>query len=203
MLAKWNCKEFKITKYENETDYENGKVSDICRYHGNVVTLNGLRTLWHLINGTNPSDSSKAYPFNKDNTFIGVGTGGAVASRYDATLSGSDTAYSAISATEQSDQPVFNYSVTESKDGQSMTISAQFGSDKANFAWNEWGIFNGDPSNPSEGRKASSVQSYSDDTIEGSLNNYNIVMLNHKVETMGTKAPGSIWEVQVTISLSN
>ncbi len=56
----------------------------------------------------------------------------------------------------------------------SAVFSATFGSGTANFAWNEWAVFNGSTGN---------------------------TMLNRKVASLGTKATGS-WQLQVTLTLS-
>ena len=56
-----------------------------------------------------------------------------------------------------------------------ITFRSTFGSSDANFAWAEWAVFNGS----SGGR-----------------------MLNRKVESLGTKASGSTWTLQITITLS-
>lgn len=56
-----------------------------------------------------------------------------------------------------------------------ITFRSTFGSSDANFAWAEWATFNGS----SGGR-----------------------MLNRKVESLGTKASGSTWQLTVTITLS-
>ena len=55
----------------------------------------------------------------------------------------------------------------------SVTFKSTFGSSEANFVWNEWGVFN---------------------AMSGG------VMLSRKVESMGEKVSGSVWE-DVTIEL--
>ena len=52
---------------------------------------------------------------------------------------------------------------------------AQWGTADGNFAWEEWGLFNA-----STGGR----------------------MLNRKVESLGTKASGSVWTLTVTLSLA-
>ena len=53
-----------------------------------------------------------------------------------------------------------------------LTFKASFGSSEANFAWNEWAIFNASASGQ---------------------------MLNRKAESLGTKASGSTWVLTATI----
>ena len=54
-------------------------------------------------------------------------------------------------------------------------FKASFGSSVGNFAWAEWGVFN----HASTG-----------------------VMLNRKVEALGTKASGSTWVLTVTLTIA-
>ncbi len=61
------------------------------------------------------------------------------------------------------------------RSGATMTFQSTFGGSEANFTWNEWGVFN---------------------AATGG------VMLNRKVENLGTKASGSTWIVQVQITLT-
>ena len=57
---------------------------------------------------------------------------------------------------------------------QKITLKSSFGSSKANFVWNEWVI-----------QQLTSL-----------------ICLNRKVDSMGTKASGSTWTLEVTITLS-
>jgi hypothetical protein len=61
------------------------------------------------------------------------------------------------------------------RSGATMTFQATFTGSEANFTWNEWGVFN---------------------AATGG------VMLNRKVENLGTKASGSTWVIQVQITLT-
>ena len=202
MFTNWKCKEFKIVKYNTTEDYESQKPSQIDRFEGNCVTINGLKTLWHLINGTKPigaSDSYTVYPFNEDNLYIGVGTGNSpVATPQDVMLTAQQatgagqTAYAKIVL---EDGATSKFSYNSDDNSCSMTISAMFESNAAKFTWCEWGIFNGNPADPGS-RKIPASNS-------ADLKDYDIVMLNHKTEAMGTKEQGSIWIVQVTITLQN
>lgn len=59
--------------------------------------------------------------------------------------------------------------------GASMIFQASFDGSTANFVWNEWGVFN-----------AASAG----------------VMLNRKVQSLGTKVAGTTWQLTVTLSLA-
>jgi hypothetical protein len=61
-----------------------------------------------------------------------------------------------------------------SRSGQTMSWKASFGSAEANFAWQEWGIFNASTAG---------------------------TMLNRKVESLGTKATGT-WTLQGDVTIS-
>lgn len=61
-----------------------------------------------------------------------------------------------------------------------ISFSAVFGVDSANFAWNEWGLFNGGAATQPQ---------------TGNL------MLNRKVKLWGTKVIGSTWTLTITIGL--
>lgn len=55
-----------------------------------------------------------------------------------------------------------------------LTFRATFGTGEANFAWNEWGVFNA----PSAG-----------------------VMFNRKVESLGTKTSAQSWQITATLTV--
>lgn len=59
--------------------------------------------------------------------------------------------------------------------GNVMTFRSSFGTSEANFAWQEWGIFN-----------ASSAGT----------------MMNRKVESLGTKTSAQTWQLTLTITLA-
>ena len=61
-----------------------------------------------------------------------------------------------------------------------LTFIATFGTAVANFAWNEWGIFNSAGVAPVGGD----------------------IMLNRKVETLGTKTSAQTWEITCTLTVS-
>lgn len=59
--------------------------------------------------------------------------------------------------------------------GNVLTFRSTFGTSDANFAWNEWGVFNASSSG---------------------------TMMNRKVESLGTKTSAQSWQITVTITLS-
>lgn len=57
-----------------------------------------------------------------------------------------------------------------------LTFQATFGTGQANFAWNEWGIFNASSSG---------------------------TMLNRKVENLGTKTSAQSWQITCVLTVNN
>ena len=105
-----------------------------------------------------------ATPFNNANAHIGVGD--------------SATAH----AVTQADLVATTNKLRKAMDGGFPTVSGNvltyrstFGTADANFAWNEWGVFNA--------------------ATGGS-------MLNRKVESLGTKPNTQTWQFTVTLTIS-
>jgi len=61
-----------------------------------------------------------------------------------------------------------------------LTFVATFGTSEANFAWNEWGVFNSAGVAPTGGD----------------------IMLNRKVESLGTKTSAQSWEITATLTVA-
>ena len=58
---------------------------------------------------------------------------------------------------------------------RALTFRSLFGTGDANFAWNEWGVFNASSSG---------------------------TMLNRKVESLGTKTSAQSWQLTVTLTIA-
>jgi hypothetical protein len=101
--------------------------------------------------------------FNSTNARIGVGDGTTAFSSSQTDLQGTNKFRKVM----DSGYPT--------RSGTTMTFQSTFSGSEANFAWNEWGVFN---------------------AATGG------VMLNRKVESLGTKASGSTWVLQVQITLT-
>lgn len=203
--ALWKCKELKLIKYDTEKDYQENKPSSVESHEGNLVTNNGLTTLWHIITGDTASSTTYPkgfYPFAKsetvDNFYVGIGKSSDSAKQTDVAL-GDPIAYAPIS--KQANGNYITYSSSDTGN-PSITIEAIFNatttSGNADDVWGEWGIFNGNPLNPGSRTAATATDTNFVPGVD-----YDIVMLNHKVETMGTKASGSVWITQITIELQN
>lgn len=102
--------------------------------------------------------------FNNANSYIGAGD--------------STTPFDASQTDLQAASNKFRKAVDVSfpqRTGNQITFQATFGTSEANFAWNEWGVFN-----------ASSGGT----------------MLNRKVESLGTKTSAQSWQFTVTLTLN-
>lgn len=175
-MMNWKCKEFKITKYENEADYRNNKISSVESHHGNLITDHGLFAMWVLATGTSDTIEAtmgsnyplgsgvKVKPFTTQSV-IAIGKGNVAATNSDTNL------LSTIGTLPVTSIDIIAPSTTSPN--ASMKLKAEAGVDDANDEWNEWGIFD--------------------------VNNG--IMFNHKVESMGSKVQGSIWTVEVVIDL--
>jgi hypothetical protein len=99
--------------------------------------------------------------FNNANAYLGVGDGTTAFSASQTDLQGTNK----VSKPMNSGYP--------SRSGNTVTFQATFGATEANFAWNEWAVFN---------------------AATGG------VMLNRKVENLGTKVSGTVWQFTVQLT---
>jgi hypothetical protein len=120
-----------------------------------LVTV-GIYAIIEALNGVGT-------PFNNDNTYIGVGTSTSPENITKTNLQGASTFRKKVDA----GYPIISNNI--------MTCRATFAQNEANFAWNEWGIFNA----ASGGR-----------------------MLCRKVESKGTKTSDQTWVFEVSIALA-
>lgn len=99
-------------------------------------------------------------PFSNAYARLGVGDGSGAFNSAQTDLLGTNKLRRAMNATYPQ------------RTGNTVIFQALFGLAEANFAWNEWGIFN----HASAG-----------------------VMLNRKVESLGTKTSAQSWQLTVTV----
>ena len=132
---------------------------EVIKIDGNLLLNEGINTLWTLVCG------GSATNFSNGNAYIGVGDSNAAESATQTGLQGTNKAYKGM----DSGYPTYG-------SAQKATWQATFGSNEANFTWNEITVANG--------------------------NSDSAMNLNRKVRSMGTKASGTTWVVQVSITLS-
>ena len=106
--------------------------------------------------------SGTATAYNNANSYIGVGDGTTAFAATQTDLVGTSKLRKGMDAT---------YPTTS---GNTLTFRATFGTSEANFAWNEWGIFN-----------AASAGT----------------MMTRKVESLGTKTASQSWQITTTITV--
>lgn len=162
--VRWHC-HTKVEKYASDEDFEAGKTFDVVEKDGNLLMYGGASTLWERLCVITPVNSA----FDSTHANIGVG---------DSTTAEAPTQQDLAASTNKLRKAVDSVTHTDnttSSANAQVVFAATFGSSDANFAWQEWGVFNA----ASGGR-----------------------MLNRKVESLGTKASGSTWVLTITLSLA-
>lgn len=108
------------------------------------------------------NDSSPTF-FTNANAYIGVGNGTTATNATHTNLLGASTARQSQEATYPT------------RSTNALTFRSLFGTSAANFAWEEWGVFN-----------SATVGT----------------MLNRKVEALGTKTSAQSWQFTVTLTIT-
>ena len=103
--------------------------------------------------------------FDNTNAYIGVGDGNAAFSAAQTDLQGTSKTRKAMEATYPD----------QSQGANVLRFKSSFGTGDANYAWQEWGVFNAASSG---------------------------TMMNRKVESLGTKTSSQTWEFTVDIQIN-
>jgi hypothetical protein len=140
---------------------------------GNLMVTAGLNLLTSLLEG------GAGTPFAHADAIVGVGAGTTTATTTDTALTDDNTS-NAYYQQADSSYPTQSNGV--------ITTQCTIGSANANFAWNEWCLATG-----SGGITAG-------DHLSAAATG--VVMLNHKVATLGTKASGASWVFTATVTES-
>jgi hypothetical protein len=165
-------------KAEGERRFnEENQPIDVIEQDGNLLMYGGASCLWECLigNGTATSGQTLTY-FSNAQAALGVGDSSTASAATQTNLQASSNAYrQAMDATDPSH--------TDGTSSAANTITFKFtvGTSNANFAWNEWGLFNsvGTGSPPTGGR-----------------------MLNRAVTSLGTKTSAGSWAFTITVTLS-
>lgn len=168
-VAVWQCS-YKLEKrWGEDPDSEPYEIID---GNTNLLMYGGASCLWECLegNGTGTGGQTLTY-FDNSNAYIGVGADNtaAAATQTDLVATGANVVRVGMEAT----YPQHTDATTSG--AATVTYRSLFGTASGNFAWQEWGIFNGS----SGGR-----------------------MLNRKVESLGTKTSAASWTFTVTLTLS-
>lgn len=151
----------------------------VTEKEGNLLVIGGASIQWQTLigNGVTTQSAATGY-FSNANAYISVG---------DSTTAAADTQTELQAATNRKRIAMdatypLHTDTTGTAGSKSIVFRSTFATGDANFAWQEWGIFNG----PGTGGPPTT----------GSR------MLNRKVESLGTKTSASSWVVTVTLSLA-
>jgi len=145
---------------------------DVIEGEGNQLMFGGVSILWQfaLGNGTTTADQTLTY-LNNARAALGVGDSTTATARTQNDLQAATNKFrKAMDAT----YPQHTDATTAGAD--TITFRSSFATGEANFAWQEWAVFNS--ATAATGR-----------------------MLNRKVESLGTKSSGT-WTLTVTIQIT-
>lgn len=148
---------------------------DMTEADGNLLTTAGLNRITNLIIG----GGGQAFTATSTRAAVGVGNSTTAATTSDAALGGNTVGNSWWMPADASNPTQSNGVIT---------CNATFNDNNSQFAWNEWGF-----GISTAATTTSAV--FATATTSG-------VLLNHKVQSLGTKGAGATWTLQATITLS-
>lgn len=149
------------------------KPYEVIEREGNLLMYGGVSCLWQTLigNGTTTAGQALTY-FNNAQAAIGVGDSTTAAA---ATQTNLQAATNRVRVAMDATYPTHTDGVVAG--AASISFRSTFGSSAANWAWQEWGVFNS--ATDATGR-----------------------MLNRRVESNGTKASGASWQFTVSLSIA-
>jgi len=161
--AKWEVHKF----HGDSTDEKD--LFEVIEGEGNLLMYGGASSLWHRLTG-----GTSVVAFDDSNSRIGVGTSTTVAAASQTDLQGvsGGSAFRKIADMTHTDS-------SNASGAAAIVFVSTYTTAEANFAWNEWGIFNGDGTG-------------------GAVNGR---MLNRRVEALGTKTSAATWQLTITLTL--
>jgi hypothetical protein len=148
-----------LAAFENDADFRAIRPYEIAESFGNLLTSVGVNLMLDLLIGAGGTVFSNA------NAHLGVG---------DSTTAATD-AQADLQAASNKLRKAMRTGSFPSRGAKQVQFSSDFTSAEANFAWQEWAVFNA--------------------AAAGS-------MLNRKVESLGTKASGTTWTLTSTLSIA-
>lgn len=157
--GKWSV-EWIIEKFKSDQDVKNNTPYAREVFKENLLVNAGIQLMEDLLIG-----SGSPTVFNNTNAHIGVGDDNTAA----------DASQTDLQAVTNKLRKGMIDGSFPSRSNQTISFKSEFGSSEANFAWEEFAVFN-----------ASSAGT----------------MLNRKVESKGTKSNGETWTVQINITIS-
>ena len=152
--------EWEIIKYASDEDLALGKPYETVHMDGNLLLNAGINLLLSLLAG------GAGTAFNAANAYLGVGDSSTAAVATQTALqAATNKAYQAMDGS----YPTYGTS-------QQIVFQGTYTSGAANFAWNEFGVFNA--------------------AAGGGT------MFNRLVSSQGTKTAGQAWTLKLTITIS-
>lgn len=148
---------------------------EVVHVDGNLLTTVGLTRLTSLFTGAG------GQAFDNTHGFIGVGTSTTTAVVGDVALGGNGGSTTALYRPLDATYPTTSAGV--------ISANSTFSGSDANFAWNEWGIGISNSSSPTAANAIASVGT-------------SPILVNHKIQTMGTKSSPAIWGAMATLTIS-
>jgi hypothetical protein len=174
--------DFAIPKHQGKAVTKSGLIIeafDQVEVDGNLLVIGGASVQWQTLigNGVTTQGAATGY-FSNANAFISVG---------DSTTAAADTQTELQAATNRTRVGMdatypLHTDTTGTAGSKSIVFRSTYGTAVANYAWQEWAIFNG----PGTGGPP---------TTGGR-------MLNRKVESLGTKTSSATWVLTITLSLA-
>lgn len=171
--AIWKLEKFWGDPTQEEIDAGLVQPYETIEREGNLLMYGGVSCLWQTLigNGTATAGQALTY-FNNAQAAIGVGDSTTAAA---ATQTNLQAATNKLRKAMEATYPTHTDGTTSG--AATITFRSLFATGDANFAWQEWGIFNS--ATDAVGR-----------------------MLNRKVESLGTKTSAASWQLTVTVTLA-
>lgn len=179
----WHC-ETKVERFWGDPTLEERESGLVLPYDtqevpGNVLVIGGASIQWQTLIGNGTATAAQALTYyNNGNAYISVG---------DSTTAAADTQTELQAATNRTRKAMdatypLHTDSTGTVGSKSIVFRSTFATTDANYAWQEWGIFNGAGTGgpPTTGGR----------------------MLNRKVESLGTKTSAATWVLTITLSLA-
>jgi hypothetical protein len=170
-VVQWRAK-WSLAKFHGDST-DPADMYDLIEREGNLLMYGGASCLWQTLigNGTATAGQALTY-FNNTQAAIGVGDSSTAAA---ATQTNVQAASNKLRKAMDATYPLHTDATTSG--AASIVFRSTFGTSDANFAWQEWGVFNS--ATDATGR-----------------------MLNRKVESLGTKTSAATWQFTVTLTLA-
>lgn len=169
---RWNCVT-NLKKFNGDSTAPEDMYDEVT-IQGNMLMYGGASNLWECLKGLGSSTPGNAKCYY-DNTNAAIGVGDSTTAEA-ATHTDLQAATNKVRKGMDTTYPTHTDGVTNGSDD--IVFRATFATGDANWAWQEWGIFNSPTA--ATGR-----------------------MLNRKVESLGTKTSAATWQLTITLSLGS